>query len=64
MVDFRATKFLRDHPSANTLPLIYPRNFENGYIRWPKPGGKKAQAMAVLPGIEELLVPKGTYVRR
>lgn len=62
VVDFRATKFLCDHPNANTLPLIYPRNFENGYISWPKPGAKKPQAMAALPGVEELLVPKGTYV--
>jgi len=62
VVDFRATRFLRDRPGADTLPLIHPRNFDNGYIQWPKPGGKKAQAMAVLPGVEELLVPKGTYV--
>jgi adenine-specific DNA-methyltransferase len=62
VVDFRATNFLCDHPGANTLPLIYPRNFENGYILWPKPGGRKAQAMTVLPGIEELLVPRDTYV--
>ncbi len=62
VVDFRATRFLREHPNSNTLPLIYPRNFENGYIRWPKPGSKKPQAMAVLPGVEDLLVPRGMYV--
>ncbi len=62
VVDFRATKFLREHPSADTVPLIYPRNFEEGYIRWPKPGSKKPQAIAVLPDTEELLVPGGTYV--
>ncbi len=61
VVDFRATEFLRDHPTAKTVPLIYPRNFENGYIKWPKPGNKP-QALAVLPGADELLVPKGTYV--
>lgn len=62
VVDFRAKRFLRDHPEAGTMPLIYPRNFENGYVSWPKPGGKKAQAMAVLPGADDLLVVKGTYV--
>jgi adenine-specific DNA-methyltransferase len=61
VVDFRATDFLRMFPSAETIPLIYPKNFENGFIVWPKPGGKKPQAMAVLPGAEGLLVPKGTY---
>jgi len=62
VVDFRATEFLRAHSSAETVPLIYPRNFENGYIQWPKAGGRKPEAMAVLPGAEELLVPRGTYV--
>ncbi len=62
VVDFRATEFLRDNPAADTVPLIYPRNFENGFVQWPKPGGKKPRAMAVLPGAAELLVPSGTYV--
>ena len=62
VVDFRVTPLLRDNPASDTLPLIYPRNFEKGFIEWPKSGGKKPQAMAVLNGIEELVVPKGTYV--
>ncbi len=61
VVDFRATEFLRDHPSSKTAPLIYPRNFENGFIKWPKPGNKP-QALSILPGADELLVPKGVYV--
>ena len=61
VVDFRATKLLRESPGPETVPLIYPRNFENGYIVYPKPGGSKPQALALLPGVEELLVPKGVY---
>ncbi|MGH9564763.1 MAG: BsuBI/PstI family type II restriction endonuclease, partial [Candidatus Angelobacter sp.] len=53
---------LRACPDAQTVPLIYPLNFTNGFVEWPKPSGKKAQAMALLPGAEELLVPRGTYV--
>jgi adenine-specific DNA-methyltransferase len=41
VVDFRATYFLREYPTAGTVPLIYPRNLENGFVQWPKPGGKK-----------------------
>ncbi len=62
VVDFRALPLLRAVPEAGTVPLVYPLNFENGFIAWPKPSGKKAQAMALLPGVEELLIPKGTYV--
>jgi adenine-specific DNA-methyltransferase len=62
VVDFRATEFLRQHSTSKTVPLVYPRNFEKGFIRWPKPGGNKPHALAVLSGAEELLVPKGVYV--
>lgn len=62
VVDFRARHLLRAMPEAQTAPLIYPLNFANGFVEWPRPVGKKAQAMALLPGAEELLVPKGTYV--
>jgi adenine-specific DNA-methyltransferase len=61
VVDFRATDFLRSNPEAKTVPLIYPKNFENGFIEWPKLG-KKPQAMAIMPGVDELLIPKGVYV--
>lgn len=62
VVDFRASELLRARPESNTVPLIYPLNFENGFVEWPKEGRKKPQAMALLPGAQELLVPKGTYV--
>ena len=63
VVDFRATPLLCALPGPDTVPLIYPRNFEKGFVQWPKPGSKKPQALALLPGSEkELLVPKGMYV--
>jgi adenine-specific DNA-methyltransferase len=62
VVDFRAAAFLRNNPTSRTVPLIYPRNMEKGFVVWPKTGGKKPQAMAALSGAKELLVPKGTYV--
>ena len=62
VVEFRVTHLLRDNPTSKTVPLIYPRNFENGFIRWPKPGGNKPQALAVLDGVDELLVAKEIYV--
>lgn len=61
VVSFRATELLRDHPDAGTVPLIYPKNLENGFVIWPKPGNKP-QALALLPGADELLVPRGMYV--
>ena len=61
VVDFRATKFLRSHPAADTVPLIYPAHFEDGYVRWPRDTRKPA-ALARLEAAEDLLVPSETYV--
>lgn len=62
VVDFRATQLLRAFPEGDTVPLIYPLNFGKGFVEWPKAGSKKPQAMVLLPGADDLLVPKGTYV--
>ena len=51
VVDFRATEFLRAKPTRTTVPLIYPRNLDTGYVAWPKEGGKKPHA------IEQTSVP-------
>jgi len=62
VVDFRATEFTREYATENSFPLIYPRNFEGGFVRWPKPGGNKPQAIAAVPSVDDLTVPRGTYV--
>ncbi len=62
VVDFRAKDFLRANPDAGTLPLIYPAHFYNGFVRWPKPGGKKPNAIALTSRTESLLLPSGDYV--
>jgi adenine-specific DNA-methyltransferase len=62
VVDFRARPLLRAFPDADTAPLIYPSNFEDGFIAWPKSGVRKPQALALLSGAGELLVPNQTYV--
>ncbi|NEU71875.1 SAM-dependent methyltransferase [Hassallia byssoidea VB512170] len=44
VVDFRAKEYLRLTPKENTIPLIYPVNFSEGYIQYPKIT-KKHQAL-------------------
>lgn len=61
VVDFRATRFLRQQPTATTVPLIYPTHFDRGSITWPK-DSKKPNALELLDGVEDLLVPNATYV--
>lgn len=62
VVDFRARHLLRADPSEDTFPLIYPCHFDEGRISWPKPGGKKPNAIAAEASKEALLVPAGIYV--
>jgi adenine-specific DNA-methyltransferase len=62
VVDFRAKDFLRANPDAGTVPLIYPAHFHNGFVRWPKSGSKKPNAIVLASQTESLLLPAGNYV--
>jgi adenine-specific DNA-methyltransferase len=61
VVDFRAREHLRPSAGPDTVPLIWPGHLSGGLVAWPK-DFKKANALAVGPETEALLVPAGTYV--
>ncbi|MFN6498295.1 MAG: BsuBI/PstI family type II restriction endonuclease [Nostoc sp. DedQUE01] len=61
VVDFRAKEYLRKNLEKNTVPLIYPVNFSDGCIEYPKIT-KKPQAILHVQETEKLLVPNEHYV--
>ncbi len=61
VVDFRAKDALANEANGETVPLVYPAHFDNGYISWPRLG-KKPNYLRVSPKTESLLVPAGVYV--
>ncbi|MEA3339355.1 MAG: BsuBI/PstI family type II restriction endonuclease [Chloroflexota bacterium] len=62
VVDFRAKDFLRASPDSDTMPLIYPTHFHNGFVQWPKPGSKKPNGIVLAARTRSLLLPSGNYV--
>jgi adenine-specific DNA-methyltransferase len=62
VVDFRAEACLRLEAERNTVPLIYPGHFDNGYVKWPTKGSRKPNAILNIPESEDLLVPSEVYV--
>jgi adenine-specific DNA-methyltransferase len=62
VVDFRARDLLRAQPGKNTVPLIYPCHFKQGFVEWPNGKTRKPNALALGPGAQELIVPEGYYV--
>ena len=62
VVDFRTRDNLRKEPEAGAVPLIYPAHFEQGYVVWPRPNGRKHNALAFNSATTDLVVPRGTYV--
>jgi adenine-specific DNA-methyltransferase len=62
VVDFRAKQFLVREAGEHTVPLIYPCHFNGGFVHWPKPGGRKPDAIRETSQTLELLVPGGIYV--
>ncbi|MCE5210812.1 MAG: Eco57I restriction-modification methylase domain-containing protein [Deltaproteobacteria bacterium] len=61
-VDFRAKEHLRQSPEKDTVPLIYPCHFQDGFISWPLESGKKPNAIMSTHDTSDLLVEKGYYV--
>jgi adenine-specific DNA-methyltransferase len=62
VVDFRASKFLREQPGRDTVPLIYPCHFNGGFVHWPKEKTRKPNAIVSNEQTRELFVPAGVYV--
>jgi adenine-specific DNA-methyltransferase len=62
VVDFRAASFLRQQPSQNTAPLIYPCHFNGSFVRWPRDNGRKPNAIVFDDETRDLLVPSEIYV--
>ena len=62
VVDFRVKNSLRKLPGSGTVPLLYPTHFSGRIVEWPKPEGKKPNALAVNSETKKWLYPNGTYV--
>lgn len=62
VVDFRAREHLRKFPQQDTVPLIYPCHFADGFINWPVISGKKPNAIVSNAETSDLLVEAGFYV--
>ncbi|MGI8552026.1 MAG: hypothetical protein ACR2PL_14755, partial [Dehalococcoidia bacterium] len=62
VVDFRAKSYLETESKEGTAPLIYPTHFLNGFVRWPKHGGRKPNAILMDPMIDDQLIPSDHYV--
>jgi adenine-specific DNA-methyltransferase len=62
VVDFRAREYLRAEPGPDTAPLIYPRHFDRGAVRWPSFDSRKPDAILCSPATEPMLLPAGHYV--
>jgi adenine-specific DNA-methyltransferase len=62
VVDFRARDHLLRDPATDSVPLIYPMHFSKGRIEWPKPNGRKYNAIRNSESTARLLVPNERYV--
>ena len=62
VVDFRLRDDIQQQHSDGMCPLIYPGHFEANEVTWPKPKGKKPNAIACSEKSERWLMDNGCYV--
>jgi tRNA1(Val) A37 N6-methylase TrmN6 len=62
VIDFRLKPELRDTPEPDCVPLLYPAHFSGVDIAWPKPDGRKPNALRLTNETRKWLFPAGCYV--
>lgn len=62
VVDFRVKDYLRETLGHNSVPLIYPCHFVDGFVAPQTKPGKKPGAIISSPETSDLLVEPGFYV--
>jgi adenine-specific DNA-methyltransferase len=62
VVDFRLKSALRREPEKDTVPLVYPCHFNGGTVQWPKPEGRKPNAILNNAETRPWLVRSGVYL--
>lgn len=62
VVDFRTKENLRSLPNKNTVPLLYPIHFQDGFFQWPVIPADKPNAILLNEKTIKQMVPKGNYV--
>lgn len=61
VVEFRLKPYIHRTAAPGTVPLIYPAHFQRGYVSWPRPNGKKPNALEDKPATRKWLMPQGCY---
>ena len=62
VVDFRCKASLRPDPVPNSVPLIYPSHFVDGWVKWPRLGHKKPNSCMLNDRSRKWLVSSSVYV--
>ncbi len=61
VIDFRLKAYIQRESSPTSVPLIYPAHFFHGNVVWPKPNGKKPNAIDDSAATRKWLMPSGWY---
>lgn len=62
VVDFRAREFLRMPGDSDSVPLLLPAHFEDGFVKWPIHKVRKHSAIDFKGSLEKLLIRNDRYV--
>ena len=62
VVDFRAKEYIVSSRNTDSVPLIYPYHFENGYVSWPSARNKKPDSILRSAQEKGILLKSQCYV--